>query len=164
MKHAISLGLMLFAIWLLWSGFWPGVSAGGGLLTTLGLVSCAGSVWLVRRMGLLDGESSPLSVTPRAQFYALWLLPEIVKSNIEVARCILSPRLPIRPRVVRVRVGQQTDLGRVIHANSITLVPGTVTIDIEDDEFTVHALTDAASAGLRTGEMDRRVSWIEGRG
>ena len=89
---------------------------------------------------------------------------EIVKANIAVALRIVSPRLPIRPRVIRVRAGQRTDIGRVIYANSITLTPGTVTVDTEGDHITVHALTPEAAEGVLSGEMDRRVTRVEGRG
>ena len=65
--------------------------------------------------------------------------------------------------MVRVQSGQKTDLGRVIYANSITLTPGTVTIDVQGSELTVHALTHQAARGLTTGEMDRRVSSVEGK-
>ena len=81
---------------------------------------------------------------------------------MDVALRILNPRLPIDPRLVRVRAGQGDDVGRVIYANSITLTPGTVTIDEQGDMLTVHALTTAAADGLLTGEMDRRVTRLEG--
>ena len=107
-------------------------------------------------------EGVPIEVTPRVQlFYAPWLIWQIVKANVDVARRILDPRLPIRPHVIRIRAGQKTDLGRVIYANSITLTPGTVTIDLEGRDLRVHALTDEAAEGLATGEMDRRVSSTE---
>ena len=81
---------------------------------------------------------------------------------MDVALRILNPGLPISPRLVRVRAGQRTDVGRVLYANSITLTPGTVTIDTEGDTITVHALTAEAAAGVESGEMDRRASRAEG--
>ena len=160
--RAVSLGLVLFAVWLLWSGHWPGLSDSGWLLTGLGAVSCFVVVWIARRMQLVDREGAPSEVTPRAQLvYAPWLIWEIVKANVDVARRILHPGLPIEPHVVRIRAGQKTDLGRVIYANSITLTPGTVTIGEHGSELTVHALTREAAEGLATGEMDRRVSSLE---
>ena len=164
MVHSIFLGAVLFAVWLLWSGNWPGVSESGLLLTSLGAVCCLAVVLIARRMQVVDREGAPIEVTPRAQLlYGPWLIWQIVKANVDVARRILHPALPIRPHVVLIRAGQKTDLGRVIHANSITLTPGTVTIDLEGDDLTVHALTDEAAAGLASGEMDRRVSSAEER-
>ena len=165
LSRALSLGLVLFAVWLLWSGFWPGVADGGVLLTGLGAVSCLAVVLIARRMRVVDPEGAPLEVTPRAQLlYAPWLVWQIVLANLDVARRILSPSLPIRPHVIHVRAGQKTDLGRVVYANSITLTPGTVTIDMQGGDLTVHALTDEAARGLAAGEMDRRVSSTEANG
>jgi multicomponent Na+:H+ antiporter subunit E len=76
---------------------------------------------------------------------------------------ILHPKLPIEPRMMRVRASQRTALGKVIYANSITLTPGTVTVDFDEADSTilVHALTETAHQGLLTGEMDRRVRALE---
>ena len=76
---------------------------------------------------------------------------------------MLSPSLPISPRLFVLRAGQGTDLGQVIYANSITLTPGTVTVEIENRELVVHALTEEAAQSLRSGAMDRRVTALEGR-
>ena len=88
-------------------------------------------------------------------------LKEIVLSNLAVARVILDPKLPIHPRILRVPAGQRSDLGQVIYANSITLTPGTVTLDVRDGHMLVHALTTESAKGLLTGEMDRRVAQLE---
>ena len=156
MKYAISLGLVLFGVWLLWSGHRE------VLLITLGAVSTVAVVALAVRMRLTDEEGTPLRLPLRAWRFLPWLFWEIAKANVDVARCILSPRLPIRPRLIRVKTSQRSDLGRVIYANCITLTPGTVSVDLEGDEILVHALTPAAADGLENGEMDRRVTDYEG--
>ncbi len=104
----------------------------------------------------------PTHLLPRLLLYAPWLVWEVVKANIDVARRILTPSLPISPRMIKVKAGQQSDLGRVIYANSITLTPGTVSVDVEDDTILVHALTKEAADGVETGEMDRKVTRLEG--
>ena len=76
---------------------------------------------------------------------------------------ILSPSLPIRPRILQVEASQETDIARVIYANSITLTPGTVTLDVRDGKLLVHALTTDSAEGLLSGEMDRKVSALEGK-
>jgi multicomponent Na+:H+ antiporter subunit E len=114
------------------------------------------------RMRVVDREGAPIEPSLRALVYLPWLLWQIAKANLDVARRILDPRLPIDPRVIRVRASQRRDLARVIYANSITLTPGTVSIDVAGDRITVHALTREAAEGLATGEMDRRVSRVEG--
>jgi multicomponent Na+:H+ antiporter subunit E len=96
--------------------------------------------------------------------YWPWLLWEIVKANLEVARLILAPRMAISPTVIKVKASQPDELGQVIYANSITLTPGTVSIDVRDATIEVHAITREMAEGLQTGEMDRRVTQMEGAG
>jgi multicomponent Na+:H+ antiporter subunit E len=79
-----------------------------------------------------------------------------------VSRVILDPQLPISPTLVRFRPSQASTVGLVIHANSITLTPGTVTVEADRREFLVHALTREAAAGVADSEMDRRVTRLEG--
>jgi len=157
LKHTVALGFALAAAWLLWSGYFH-----HALLLGLGAVSILLVLWIVRRMGLIDHEGVPVELLPRLFLYAPWLIWEIVKANVDVARRILDPRLPVAPRLIKVKAGQRLDLGRVVYANSITLTPGTVSLDVDGDEITVHALTREAAQGVETGEMDRKVSWLEG--
>ena len=149
------MALVAYAVWLLWSGIYQ------PLLLILGAASCIFVVLICRLMGLLDEEGVPIHVLPRLITYIPWLVLAIVKSNIDVALRILNPRLPISPRMVRVKAGQKTDLGRVIYANSITLTPGTVTCAVDGDELIVHALTREAADDLMSGDMDRRVTRLK---
>ena len=87
---------------------------------------------------------------------------EIVKANIDVARIILHPKMPITPTILDIKASQVTELGHVFYANSITLTPGTVTLRLRDGLMEVHALTPTAIEGLLGGEMDRRVRAVEG--
>ena len=148
--------IILAAFWWLWSGHTEPV------VLTLGLASCALVTWLARRMDAIDGGEPPYSFGVRPVGYLVYLLFEVVKSNLHVARVILDPRLPVSPRLVRVEATQKTDLGRVVFANSITLTPGTLTLDLRDGEVLVHALTQEAAEGLLDGTMDERVSSLEG--
>jgi multicomponent Na+:H+ antiporter subunit E len=157
LRHAISLSLALFVVWLLLSGHYE------PLTTSLGVISCVFVAWVAHRMDVVDREGHPIHLTWRAAFYWPWLFWEIVKSNIDVARIILDPRLPIRPQVIWIKASQVDDLGYTIYGNSITLTPGTVTIDVVDNNLEVHALADIFAEGLRSGEMDRRVTHMEGR-
>ena len=156
MKHAISLGLVLFAVWLLWSGhFTP-------LLVSLGLVSTLAVVFIGKRMRVMDEEGAPLDLPLRALRFLPWLGWQIVKANLHVAGRILGGRVRIRPTLIRVKASQKRELGRVIYANCITLTPGTVAVDLEGDQILVHALTPEAADELRSGEMDRKVTDYEG--
>jgi multicomponent Na+:H+ antiporter subunit E len=86
---------------------------------------------------------------------------EILKSGWAVSKAILDPRLPISPTLVRFRPTQKSIVGLVTHANSITLTPGTITVEAGPDEFLVHALTSSGAAGCVDSEMDRRVWKLE---
>jgi len=90
-------------------------------------------------------------------------LKEIFISNIYVCRLILSPAMPISPTVIALRSSQSSDLARVIFANSITLTPGTVTIDVDGDITEVHAITEEAATSLLQGSMDSKVTALESR-
>jgi len=156
LKHAFNLSLFLLAIWLLLSGHYT------PLLLVLGVLSTLLVVLLATRADLIDRETQLILLKPSVLLYWFWLGKEIIKSNIDVARRILSPGLPISPNIFTVRAAQQSDLGRVTYANSITLVPGTVAMDVDEDVITVHALTQDAAADLKRGEMNRRVCKVEG--
>ncbi|CAA7620742.1 Na+/H+ antiporter subunit E [Magnetospirillum sp. SS-4] len=157
MRHALSLFLILFGLWLIMSGHYL------GWLVALGAASAALTVWIARRLEAIDHEGHPLHLAWRGMPYWGWLLVEIVKSNIDVARAILSSPAAIDPSVFKIKAGQRDELGWAVHANSITLTPGTVTMAIDaDGTFTVHALTRASRQGVESGEMDRRVSRLMG--
>lgn len=157
MIHRICLIVVLFGVWLLWSGLFE------PLLLSFGVLSCVIVLWILARMGVVDQEAAPIRIGLRFPFYAPWLLWQIVRSNVDVAARILKPALPIEPGLIRVKAGQRSDLGRVIYANSITLTPGTVSVAVDGDEIAVHALSHEAAADLLSGEMDRRVRRLEGK-
>jgi multicomponent Na+:H+ antiporter subunit E len=152
-----SLAVALFAFWLLLSGmFTP-------FLLAAGAASAVAIALLSRRMEIADREGLPLHLTLAALTYWPWLAKEILKSGWQVARIVVDPRLPVSPALVRFKPSQHSTLGLVTHANSITLTPGTVTVEAGHGEFLVHALTQEGADGLAGSEMDRRVSRFEGR-
>lgn len=157
MKHIASLTAVLALLWLGWSGhFEP-------LTLALGAGSLFVVVALSVRMQLVDDEGAPLGLRwARLAGYVAWLAWEIVKANLDVARRILSPGTPpISPRIIRVKASQESELAQVIYANSITLTPGTISIDVEGGEILVHALHEDAASGVEAGEMDRRCARLE---
>ncbi len=102
---------------------------------------------------------------PRFLAYLPWLAWEIVKANFQVAYLILHPRLPVDPGLIRFRKRLPGPLAQLVLANSITLTPGTVTVDVEGDDYLVHVLSREAAEGLRPraggeGEMLRRVGQV----
>lgn len=158
MKLKISLGISLFLIWLLWSGHYDSLTLG------FGVASCVLVVLLSARLGVIDREGHPIHLLLRLLTYGPWLIWAIVKANLDVAGRILKPGLPISPQLIRVKASQKSDLGKVIYANSITLTPGTVSVDVDGGEILVHAISREAAADVETGDMDRRVVQFEGDG
>lgn len=156
MIHSISLGAVLFGVWLLLSGHYT------PLLIAFGLVSCAIVVLVTSRMEVIDKEGHPIHLTWRALIYWPWLGWEIVKANWDVAKRVLSPGMAISPTMLRVDASQKSDLGLVIYANSITLTPGTISVEVGDGKILVHALTREGAEALLEGEMDRRVTRMVG--
>jgi multicomponent Na+:H+ antiporter subunit E len=156
MIRNLALAAGLAALWLLLSGHYD------PWFFTLGSLSVALCFTLASRMHVVDQEGAPHTLLVRAAIYLPWLMREVIKSNVDVARRILSPSLPISPRTFTVPASQTTAVGRVMYANSITLTPGTVTIDVRDRDFEIHALTSESEEELRAGRMDRRVTQVEG--
>ncbi|MBK6809427.1 MAG: Na+/H+ antiporter subunit E [Sandaracinaceae bacterium] len=133
------------------------------LVIVCGVLSVAGTVAITRYLGFMDEEGAPYEFTLRVLAYMPWLLREIVVANFQVARIILSPRLRIEPQLLRVRASQRTSVGLAIHANTITITPGTISLDVRDGTILVHALTEAGASQDGSGDIDRKISWVEGR-
>lgn len=153
----LALAASLFGFWLLLSGIYT------PFLVLSGLGASIAVALLAQRMELADREGHPIHLGLAAAAYWPWLLKEILKSGWQVTRIILDPRLPISPTLVRFKPSQKTAVALATHANSITLTPGTITVEAQHDEFLVHALTREAAAGVVASEMDRRVSRMETR-
>jgi multicomponent Na+:H+ antiporter subunit E len=155
MKHTLSLFITLAAFWLLNSGHYS------YLILSLGFGSIVLILVLTHKMDVIDHESQPLHLSPNIFGYLPWLIKEIVYDNITVVKHIWLKEESISPMLTTLKVSQQTDMGKVIYANSITLTPGTVAIDLVDDEIIVHALLKKHIESLESGEMDRRVTKLE---
>lgn len=154
--HALYFGAVLFAVWLLLSGHYT------PFILILGIASCVAVIAITQRMEVIDQEGHPVHLTWRALLYWPWLIVEIVKANIDVAKRILIPSIGISPTMIRVKTSQTSDLGKVVYANSITLTPGTISVEVANNEILVHALSKGGAEDLLTGEMDRRVTIMVG--
>ena len=152
----VSLAGFLFAFWLALSGHYT------PMLVTIGAVCAVACVFAAIRMRAADGEGHPIELFPGAITYLPWLALEVAKSAWSVTKVILAPRLPVSPTMTVVRASQKTPVGMAAYANSITLTPGTITVGVNGDQFTVHALVRDGAIDLEGGGMDRRVSQLEG--
>lgn len=152
--------LALYAYWLVLSGHYDlWFTASGFLLSVAVLAFC----WI---KGITDAEGFPIGLVPRGFIYWPWLLWQIVKSGLRVTRLILDPRLPISPTLVRVDALERTAVGLTTYGNSITLTPGTLTLEASERGHTlwVHALERSGAEAFADDEMNRRVAWFEAAG
>jgi len=148
-RNVANLFVLLFLIWLLLTG-------------TFELTSLLLGLTLAVTLALIFGKNSNVfgrfRMTPKVFVYSLIYLFvlswEIVKSNIDVALRVLNPKLPINPGIVKVKTRLKSPIGRMILANSITLTPGTLTIDMKDDELYIHWI-DVKT--LDTEEASRKI-------
>jgi multicomponent Na+:H+ antiporter subunit E len=153
--RALVLFVLLLAFWQVLSGRLD------PLFITLGLLS-AGAV-TVLSVRLLEGVLGAAADHPKVRplqllGYLLWLIGRLPPAGLHVARVVLDPRIPPRPGVVRFRTTLASPAARTLLANSITLVPGTMTLAVEGDEFTVHAFTPGALDDLANAATQRRIA------
>ncbi|MGX1196267.1 Na+/H+ antiporter subunit E [Parvibaculum sp.] len=157
MVKAISLTIALIALWLTLSGhFTP-------FLLAMGLASVLFTVYLAARMRLLDDEAVPVQLRPALVLYWVWLAVEIFKASVAVCRVILAREMKLSQQLIRVPWNQSTEMGRTIFANSITLTPGTITVETGKDAFLVHALTEDFTGADGFEEMGGKVTEVEVR-
>ncbi len=165
---AVGAWLVLFAVclvfWALLSGHHDPFHLGAGVLSAA--LTASLTVGLERRArffrsGAPEAEEPLFRLSAtwwRFLLYLPWLLWQMVRSGVQVAVVVVHPRLPIDPRLVRLETVLDGELPQTTYANSITLTPGTVTVEFQGREVVVHALTREAADGLRTGEMEARVA------
>ncbi|HUP24518.1 MAG TPA: Na+/H+ antiporter subunit E [Thermoanaerobaculia bacterium] len=163
-RHSFLLPLLLAVLWLALSGRYSTEP----IVLTMGVLSVALVWWLSTRMDRTAGEPGlpreAAGMLRRAPAYLVWLAWQVARANLSLARVVVDPRRRLEPRLLRVRARQRSALGQVIHANSLTLTPGTITLDLRGGELLVHALTARSGAGVLAGHIDRAVTRLEGGG
>ncbi len=162
MKSIIALLLFLLLFWLALSGHYT------GLLLSLGFASCLWVAFIARRMDVIDHEGGPIQkwsirILATHFVYLIWLGKEIVLSSITVGRMILTNGGRVSPEVINLSVEGMDDMEKVIYANSITLTPGTLTVDVEGDWLKVHTVRGDLLDPLKRGDMADRVRRIYNR-
>lgn len=151
MLQYLILAPVLFVFWLLLSGHYT------PFFFTLGVISVAIVLWLQYRMDKVDQEPPALKMSLGIIQYGLWLAYCVLKSNMDVAKRIWDPKLPISPVWERLDIEVKTPREKAIYANSITLTPGTLTTDVKEDHFLIHTLTPEGMEELKQGEMEQRI-------
>ena len=153
--YYLILACILFLFWMLLSGHTS------ILLLSLGVASIALVSWIVSRMDRNDKAPIRILFSLRFLSYLGWLIWQVIITNIDVARRIWKPSMPIKPACRKIKVSINDPLIKTIYANSITLTPGTVTTEVGEDYFIVHALNSESLDELEEGEMQRRLSRLE---
>ncbi len=152
-RSALVLLVLLAGYWLALSGYLD-----NPVLLSVGAISVVLVVAMVWRMGIIDTETVPY-IHGKSLGYFAWMFVQITKSNIDVVKAVLSPDMEISPKLTKVPLPHSTDLGRVTFANSITLTPGTVSVEMQDDVILVHALLASMTDQKAFADMGERAAW-----
>ncbi len=155
-RYGFILAVAMAVFWLAMSGYFK------PMLLILGVISVVMTLWMCARMKILDEETAPYLYVPLTLSYFIWLGKEIYKANIAVVRAVMSPEMKISPSMVRVPIAGKDDMSATMFANSITLTPGTVSIDIDEDSILVHALLSEMAVAEDFIEMGDRSGFAVG--
>ena len=151
-NHLIKVFIAIFLFWFALSGM-TSVN-----ILFLGLISSLFIAYIVNKMDLIDHEVSFHNFNiSKLIMYFFWLLREIIVSNLKVCLYIITPNKKINPEIIKIKSRQNSEFANVLYANSITLTPGTVTIDVDKNNFTVHTLDAQFKESLETNIMDEKI-------
>ncbi|MEX2381248.1 MAG: Na+/H+ antiporter subunit E [Opitutales bacterium] len=158
-KSLLLEGAVLFGFWVLMSGKFDFFHL------SLGVISVGFVIWMDRKMGPLVAGEENLSFHAhffRMTLYLPWLFGQMILATMQVARIVLSRQMELSPCLVRFKSEQPHSVARVALGNSITLTPGTLTLEIDGDQYLVHAITESTADGLLAGEMQTRIARLFG--
>lgn len=155
----------LYGFWIILSGRFEAkylaIGVGCALLVT----------YLTQDLNQPEGAGQRARVEPvslvfvgvaRFVLYFFWLLWSVLQSNFQVAYLVLHPKMPIQPGLLRLRTKLRNRTGHIMLANSITLTPGTITVDFDDGNYSVHALVPSAAQSLLDAKMQSKLERIFG--
>lgn len=151
--------LFLFVLWIVFNGRLTVEIAAAGLIITAAvfLFCCFFMDYSIEK------EKKLFAVLPNLIQYFFILVWEIVKANIATAQYVLNQKIEVEPQLVHFTTTLQTDVARVILANSITLTPGTITVELENGEFSVHCLDRELAEGLVGSVFERKLLKMESK-
>ncbi len=161
--HMAGLAFVLFAFWMILSGRTETKFVIYGILTVVI------TTWITYPLLLVSNKDGSKKYfvfgvsLPKAVLYFFWLMWQLVEANIDVLLATTSQELNIDPKIVRFSFKADNPMASVVLANSITLTPGTVTINVTDEGvYEIHALTTGAAAGVLDGGMQKKVAELYG--
>lgn len=157
MRYILDLVIVLASFWMINSGYFK------PMLLGFGVISVAAVCALAWRMKSHDGEAFPIIITSLGlPGYILWMVGQVISANIDVIKRVWAGPRSISPVIITTPSSQKTEVARVLYANSITMTPGTITLAVRGEVLVVHALSREGAEQLQQGEMDRRVTALEG--
>jgi len=147
----------MMAFWLIMSGHYDLMHVSFGIFSVIFVLLINHSIR--RHIYTLGEQSDALKLSlVRLIYYVPWLLWQIVVASLHVAYVVLHPKCPVDPALLRFKTRLGNTSSKVILGNSITLTPGTITLDIQRDEFLVHSLMDISSTGIIDGTLPGEVA------
>ena len=156
-RNTILQGVLLMAFWLIMSGHYDLMHVSFGIFSVILVLLIHHSIR--KHLYTLGERSEALRLRPgRLAYYVPWLLWQIIISSLQLAYVVLHPKCPVDPALLRFKTRLGNTSSKVILGNSITLTPGTITLDIQGDEFLVHSLADMFSSGIIDGTMPDEVA------
>lgn len=153
---------ILFAFWLALSGRFEPLFIVTGIVTAVVVTAVTSPI--TRRCLKAGDDHVPVGSVPvailRSVGFICWMGSRILVASVQLAVIALSPRMPLQPCTVRFRTHLTRPLARATLANSISLVPGTLTVDIDGDVFTVHALAPNQVDDLVSGTLQNKIAKV----
>jgi multicomponent Na+:H+ antiporter subunit E len=146
--------ILLAIFWLLLSGFLK------PLLLIFGVISVLLVLVVIKRMNDIDHEHMSFEFSPKMFGYIGWLIGQIVASSIQVTKLVFTK--DISPAIAKLPVDDLPEEKRIVYANSITLTPGTLSVDLDDKKVTVHALQKDSIQSLKDGDMSSKIKKVWG--
>lgn len=154
--YIVKWSVVLTIFWLLLSGFIE------PLLLSFGALSVVVVLFILKRMDKVENEPRQISTSLRLIRYMPWLIGQIFSSGFHVTKLIWGSPDKVSPAIAKINAKDVPVSNRVLYANSITLTPGTLSVDLEEGEVTVHALQKSSIEELEEGHMEKRITAIWG--
>ncbi len=157
--YRIAIFLILFGTWMVFSGLFDAFHLTLGIISCLIVTLISSSFFFENREA---GIGQRLQQILRIPGYLIWLLYQIALSNLHILKLALTPGdlKGVDPSLVRVKTKLKTDFGKYALANSITLTPGTITIELDDDELLIHSISEQTKSGVLDNTMEKKVSKV----
>lgn len=154
--HMSKWAILLSLYWLLLSGYIQ------PLMLSFGAVSVAVVLWVLKRMDTVDRAPKQLYPNVQTLGYFGWLTGQIISSSIHVTKLVWGSPKEVSPTLAKIDINKIPESSQVLYANSITLTPGTLSVDLEKDVVTVHALQKSSITELQQGEMELKIAHTRG--